>query len=182
MSLCCFSLASRVISRPVCQCCFLLNVFLGFFGAFCDISNKIAIPKCLLGYRDGRATRAAQNRSTFSDSASTMFQWDSSSFKTEIIPFWEQIMVRIQLNPLWEQNLSFKTQVFFDAQLFSSILGANTFCDDLRAFKRKLFCSSDNLKVKQTSLVQGVKPVFKRELLRRKMRLRLLILIFCAIS
>ena len=91
-------------------------------------------------------------------------------------------MVRIQLNPLWEQNLSFKTQVFFDAQLFSSILGANTFCDDLRAFKRKLFCSSDNLQVKQTSLVQGVKPVFKRELLRRKMRLRLLILIFCAIS
>ena len=77
-------------------------------------------------------------------------------------------MVRTQLTPLWEQNLSFKTQVFFDAQLFSAILGANTFSDGLTAFNLKLFCSSDNSQVKQTSLVQGVKPFLKREFTEAK--------------
>ena len=52
------------------------------------------------------------------------------------------------MDTLWEQNLSFKTQVFFDAQLLSSISGANTFSDGLTAFKLKLFCSSDNSQVK----------------------------------
>ena len=58
-------------------------------------------------------------------------------------------------------KLAFKTQVIpswvFRRTTVSSVLGANT-------FKLKLFYSSDNSHVKQTSLVQEVKRFFKGEL------------------
>ena len=58
-------------------------------------------------------------------------------------------------------KLAFKTQVIpswvFRRTTVSSVLGANT-------FKLKLFYSSDNSQVKQTSLVQEVKRFFKGEL------------------
>ena len=58
-------------------------------------------------------------------------------------------------------KLAFKTQVIpswvFRRTTVSSVLGANT-------FKLKLFYSSDNSQVKQTSLVQRVKRFFKGEL------------------
>ena len=58
-------------------------------------------------------------------------------------------------------KLAFKTQVIpswvFRRTTVSSVLGPNT-------FKLKLFYSSDNSQVKQTSLVQEVKRFFKGEL------------------
>ena len=58
-------------------------------------------------------------------------------------------------------KLAFKTQVIpswvFRRTTVSSVLGANT-------FKLKLFYSSHNSQVKQTSLVQEVKRFFKGEL------------------